>query len=124
PFTSTVYTIESWPYGEFICKFSEFVKDISIGVSVFTLTALSVDRYFAIVDPLKKHMGGRAGCMTIITAISIWIVSTALALPAVLFSHIRNFGNDTDSDILVCYPFPESMGPYYPRINVLMKFLI
>jgi len=45
PFTSTVYTIESWPYGEFICKLSEFVKDLSIGVSVFTLTALSADRY-------------------------------------------------------------------------------
>ncbi|CAG9828878.1 unnamed protein product [Diabrotica balteata] len=46
--------MESWPWGELICKLSEFAKDISIGVSVFTLTALSADRFFAIVDPLKK----------------------------------------------------------------------
>lgn len=44
PFTSTLYTIEYWPYGEGICKLSESVKDISIGVSVFTLTALSAER--------------------------------------------------------------------------------
>lgn len=46
--------MESWPWGELICKLSETAKDISIGVSVFTLVALSGDRYFAIVDPLKK----------------------------------------------------------------------
>ncbi len=44
PFTSTVYTFESWPYGELICKISESAKDVSIGVSVFTLTILSADR--------------------------------------------------------------------------------
>lgn len=54
PFTSIVYTVESWPWGQLICKLSETVKDISIAVSIFTLTALSADRFFAIVDPLKK----------------------------------------------------------------------
>lgn len=59
PFTATIYTIESWPYGIAVCKISECAKDISIGVSVFTLTALSADRFFAIVDPLRKlHVTG------------------------------------------------------------------
>lgn len=26
PFTSTVFTLESWPYGLFVCKASEFAK--------------------------------------------------------------------------------------------------
>jgi hypothetical protein len=26
PFTSTVYTLDSWPFGEFVCKASEFAK--------------------------------------------------------------------------------------------------
>lgn len=60
PFVSIVYTIDSWPWGEYICVISEFVKDVSIGVSVFTLTALSSDRFFAIVDPLRKfHAHGK-----------------------------------------------------------------
>ncbi|CAL4115331.1 unnamed protein product, partial [Meganyctiphanes norvegica] len=54
PFVSTVYTFDQWPYGEFECKFSEFIRDISVGVTVFTLTALSADRYKAIVSPIRK----------------------------------------------------------------------
>ena len=54
PFVSLIYTFESWPYGIFACKFSEFVRDVSIGVTVFTLTALSADRYMAIVSPVRK----------------------------------------------------------------------
>ncbi|KAG8261134.1 Neuropeptide CCHamide-1 receptor [Homalodisca vitripennis] len=34
PFTSTLYTIESWPWGELICKLSEATKDVSIRVRV------------------------------------------------------------------------------------------
>ena len=75
PFTSTVYTVESWPYGLIVCKFSEFIKDVSIGVSVFTLTALSADRYLAIVDPMRKLQGKRA---TKITTLSITGICTAL----------------------------------------------
>lgn len=26
PFTSIVYTFDSWPFGEFVCKASEFAK--------------------------------------------------------------------------------------------------
>ncbi|KAK9730706.1 7 transmembrane receptor (rhodopsin family) [Popillia japonica] len=60
PFTSVVYTVESWPWGELVCKISETAQDVSVGVSVFTLTALSADRFFAIVDPLKKLHTSRA----------------------------------------------------------------
>jgi len=32
PFTSTVYTFDSWPYGEFVCKASEFAKVLFISI--------------------------------------------------------------------------------------------
>lgn len=54
PFTFVVYILDSWPFGLILCKVSECAKDVSIGVSVFTLTALSADRFFAIVDPMRK----------------------------------------------------------------------
>lgn len=50
PFTSTIYTVNSWPYGLFICKLSEATKDVSIGVTVFTLTALSADRLVVVLE--------------------------------------------------------------------------
>lgn len=58
PFTSILYTVESWPWGVVVCKVSETAKDISIGVSVFTLTALSAERYCAIVNPLRRLQVG------------------------------------------------------------------
>ena len=28
PFVSTVFTIESWPFGDAVCKFSEFTREV------------------------------------------------------------------------------------------------
>lgn len=92
PFTSAVFILDSWPWGEVICKASEFFKDLSIGVSVFTLTALSGDRFFAIVDPLRKfhsHSGRRATRITIGIAVLIWILAGIMGIPAMKASHIK-----------------------------------
>ena len=88
PFTSTVYTVDSWPYGEFVCKLSEVSKEVSIGVSVFTLTALSADRYFAIVDPMRKlysNISGRGSTTcTVLIAASIWLLAMICSAPAAI----------------------------------------
>jgi bombesin-like receptor 3 len=142
PFTSTVYTVESWPYGEFVCKFSEFIKDLSIGVSVFTLTALSADRYFAIVDPMRKLQGRRATRITCISIVGkfknresvsisplsknnfsflftgIWIISILFAIPSMLNSFIWKVEDHSNNHTyLVCYPFPENLGTAYPKVR-------
>lgn len=57
PFVSVVYTVESWPWGTGVCMISEFMKDFSTGVSVFTLVAMSCDRFVAIVNPLRRFRG-------------------------------------------------------------------
>lgn len=125
PFTSTVYTLDSWPYGEPICKLAEFVKDLSVGVSVFTLTALSADRFFAIVDPMRKlHSGRRATRLTVATATSIWVLSVACAMPALIGSYLRKFEYSPTVSFLACYPYPQEWGPDFPRIAVLVRFLV
>lgn len=54
PFTSIYYTVDYWPWSEAVCKLYEYTKEISLGVSIFTLTALSAERYSIIVDPLRR----------------------------------------------------------------------
>ncbi|GFG34895.1 hypothetical protein Cfor_07356, partial [Coptotermes formosanus] len=128
PFTSTVYTFESWPYGDLICKVSECMKDISIGVSVFTLTALSADRFFAIVDPMRKlHTAGggrRATRLTILTAVFIWVLAIVCAMPAAVASYIRVIEIGNTKSINICYPYPESWGEVYAKSMVIGKFII
>ena len=35
----------NWPFGEVYCKFSNFISILSVAASVFTLMAISIDRY-------------------------------------------------------------------------------
>lgn len=64
-------------------------KDVSIGVSVFTLTALSGDRYVAIVSPLRRHSSSTARRHTCILAAAIWIAAIALAIPDAVISEVQ-----------------------------------
>lgn len=103
-------------------------KDVSIGVSVFTLIALSADRYFAIVNPMRKlhaSVGGRfATRFTVTVAVAIWATAVACAVPAARFSYIRQFRVHNVTLFEVCYPFPEDLGPAYPKAMVIVKFLV
>ncbi|XP_018309094.1 neuropeptide CCHamide-1 receptor [Mycetomoellerius zeteki] len=127
PFTITVYVLDSWPFGLLICKISECAKDISVGVSVFTLTALSADRFFAIANPMRKlHVAGsgkRAIRFTTIIVILIWVLAIILAIPG-SFSYIRFFRVNQNVSFYVCYPFPEKFGPNYPKTIVACRFFI
>ncbi|KAL0275187.1 UNVERIFIED_CONTAM: hypothetical protein PYX00_003127 [Menopon gallinae] len=132
PFTSTVYTVESWPYGDAICKISEWTKDVSIGVSVFTLTALSAERYCAIVNPMRRHAAsGRLGAkvFTLMTALFIWLLAVCIAMPSLLYSRVQVQPLDFNRTILICTPFPSDKeipneyGIKYSHVMVVFKFL-
>ncbi|XP_047106306.1 neuropeptide CCHamide-1 receptor-like [Schistocerca piceifrons] len=131
PFTGTVYTFESWPYGPVVCKVQEFTKDVSVGVSVFTLTALSADRFFAIVDPLHR-LGGAAGRgaggsgaeglrSTLLVTAVIWLLAVACATPAAVNTHINYMVVNPKVSIEICYPFPDLA---YARVVVLAKMVV
>ncbi|XP_018054285.1 PREDICTED: neuropeptide CCHamide-1 receptor-like [Atta colombica] len=124
PFTLFVYVLDSWPWGLTICKLSEYAKDISIGVSVFTLAALSAERYCAIVNPIRRHVAGlSAKPLTVLTASLIWVLAIVIAMPAVLFSEITSVPVLGNRSILICNPFPEEFGEIYRKSMVMFKFL-
>ncbi|XP_076055373.1 neuropeptide CCHamide-1 receptor-like [Oratosquilla oratoria] len=126
PFVSTIYTMMSWPYGEFVCRVQEAVRDVSVGVTVFTLTALSADRYLAIVDPLRRRGGvvRSSRRVTLAITLTIWLLSLILAVPAAIFSHVTHFSTSDAVEIKVCYPFPAWMGNFYPKANILAKLIV
>ncbi|XP_066967833.1 neuropeptide CCHamide-1 receptor-like [Macrobrachium rosenbergii] len=123
PFILFIYTDNHWPYGTFECKFSEMVKDISVGVTVFTLTALSADRYFAIVSPVRKAVGA-AGGATLKVTVAIWVLALILATPAAAFSYVKFVYFSDNSSFSVCYPYPDDLPKWYAQANVLTKAII
>ena len=53
-------------------------QNLSVNASIFTLTAIAVDRYKAIMFPLKSHA---SKSRTKVIILIIWIVSAILAVP-------------------------------------------
>lgn len=129
PFTTTIFIYPSWLWGDLICRTSEFFKDLSIGVSVFTLTALSGDRFFAIVNPLRKlhsYHGKRARRITIAIITSIWTLATLMGIPAIKASHVitkTHMERGVNITFKICYPFPEEWGKSYAQTIVMGRFL-
>ncbi|XP_011153764.1 tachykinin-like peptides receptor 86C isoform X2 [Harpegnathos saltator] len=89
-----------WPFGAVYCTINNFVAHVTVASSVFTLVVISFDRYMAIMHPLKHRMSRKR---TIITLIFIWGISSALAIPCLLYSTTtsRRYSNGTSR--VSCY---------------------
>uniref|UniRef100_UPI00398EAAB0 galanin receptor type 1 n=1 Tax=Pristiophorus japonicus TaxID=55135 RepID=UPI00398EAAB0 len=80
PFQSTYYVLPRWIFGSFICKFVHYFFTVLMLVSSFTLSAMAVDRYIAIVHS-RKSSCIRVSRNAAIGVIFIWLLSFAVASP-------------------------------------------
>lgn len=87
PFQSTVYMLPTWILGAFICKFIHYFFTVSMLVSIFTLSAMSVDRYIAIVH-CRKSSSIRVSRHALIGVLIIWLLSLAMATPVAYYQGI------------------------------------
>ena len=82
PFHTVIFAgVDPWPFGDIVCRLIHLVQYSSMGASVFTLVAMSLDRYLAVGHPIKtKHL--RTPCMALLISVLIWVVALALAMPS------------------------------------------
>lgn len=70
----------TWTFGEFGCKSVHFVQNFTAICSVFTLTTMSIERYYAIMHPVKcRYICTMSQTKRII--IATWILSFIMAAP-------------------------------------------
>lgn len=55
PFQATIYSLEDWVFGSFLCKVVHFFINLTMYASSFTLAAVSVDRYRRTWGQRKQH---------------------------------------------------------------------
>ncbi|XP_029653977.1 neuropeptide CCHamide-1 receptor-like [Octopus sinensis] len=129
PFNSLVFILPEWPFGEVMCKINEYLQTVSLGVSVFTLTALSADRYIAIVDPMAKHKS-RLIVRAVTTAGCLWVVALLLAIPDLSSSTVIEGSHNVtlySARICILYPTVDVNGHlpmWYPRMMIMLKFFV
>ncbi|XP_019400349.1 PREDICTED: galanin receptor type 1 isoform X1 [Crocodylus porosus] len=80
PFQATVYALPSWALGAFACKFTHYFFTVSMLVSIFTLSAMAVDRYVAIVHS-RRSSALRVARHALLGVGLIWALALALASP-------------------------------------------
>ncbi|XP_051967835.1 gastrin-releasing peptide receptor [Xyrauchen texanus] len=123
PVDASKFLSDEWLFGRLGCKLIPFIQLTSVGVSVFTLTALAADRYKAIVKPMDVQTSN-ATLKVFLRAASIWLLSMVLAVPEAVFSDLHTFhipkSNDT---FMACAPYPHA-GDLHPKIHSMSSFLI
>ncbi|KAF6733471.1 Neuromedin-K receptor [Oryzias melastigma] len=72
-----------WYFGEAYCKFHNFFPVTSVFASIYSMTAIAVDRYMAIIHPLKPRLSAKATTGIIVC---IWSLAIVLAFPLCYFS--------------------------------------
>ncbi|XP_026766640.1 tachykinin receptor 3-like isoform X2 [Pangasianodon hypophthalmus] len=108
-----------WYFGEAYCKFHNFFPVAAVFASIYSMTAIAMDRYMAIIHPLKPRLSATA---TKVVIVCIWVLAVVLAFPLCFYSTIRSLPRRT-----ICYvawPRPaEDSLMYHAIVSVLVYML-
>ncbi|XP_077466036.1 endothelin receptor type B-like [Stigmatopora argus] len=101
---------EDWPFGVYVCKMIPFVQKASVGITVLSLCALSVDRYHAVTS-WSRVKGIGIPVWKVVEVTLIWVIAVLLAVPEALafdMMEIPYRGNK----LRVCLLHPEQTSNF------------
>ncbi|XP_048783973.1 substance-P receptor [Lagopus muta] len=110
-----------WYYGLLYCKFHNFFPIAAVFASIYSMTAIALDRYMAIIHPLQPRLSATA---TKVVIGVIWLLAFLLAFPQGYYSVTEELPGR-----LVCLvAWPEHSTDVYGKtyhfcMTVLIYFL-
>ena len=122
PWKITEINVGSWlisgPLGQALCKLTPFVADVSTAVSIQSLVLIAVDRFGAVVFPLRSQLISTKLCRFFILA--TWIVAMAILSPYLFAMQLAEYPRG-----LVClWQWNEAFGETSSYANYLLAYLI
>ncbi|TSK18063.1 Somatostatin receptor type 5 [Bagarius yarrelli] len=106
PFLSTQNVLSYWPFGSFLCRVVMTTDSLNQFTSIFCLTVMSIDRYLAVVHPLRSSKWRRPRVAKIVSA-AVWTTSFIVVLPVVIFSDVQDMFNSCN----MSWPEPRNLWP-------------
>ncbi|KAL4704095.1 hypothetical protein ACJJTC_016353, partial [Scirpophaga incertulas] len=88
PFTLVGQIYRRFLFGAVLCKLIPFLQAVSVSVDVWTLVAISLERYFAICRPLKSRKW-QTQCHAYKMITMVWLLSLALNSPILIVSTLQ-----------------------------------
>uniref|UniRef100_A0A3B4GK80 Galanin receptor type 1-like n=1 Tax=Pundamilia nyererei TaxID=303518 RepID=A0A3B4GK80_9CICH len=94
PFQATIYTLPEWVFGAFLCTFVHYIFTVNMLVSIFTLVAMSVDRYIAVVRS-NQSLSVRSPRNALAGLCVIWTMSLVCSVPVAKHQGLISYHNGT-----------------------------
>ncbi|XDV54725.1 hypothetical protein PO909_022953 [Leuciscus waleckii] len=117
-----VYAVHNeWYFGLVYCRFHNFFPIAAVFASIYSMTAIALDRYMAIIHPLQQRL---SSAETKLVVGVIWALALLLAFPQYYYSSTAQLPGR-----VVCYiNWPEYsvwdfQKTYYVCVVVLIYFL-
>ncbi|XP_077574324.1 somatostatin receptor type 5 [Stigmatopora nigra] len=92
PFLTTQNVLSYWPFGSILCRLVMTADSMTQFTSVFCLTVMSVDRYLAVVHPIRSSKWRHTRVAKAVSA-GVWAASFVVVLPVVIFSDVQETFN-------------------------------
>uniref|UniRef100_A0A665VT66 G-protein coupled receptors family 1 profile domain-containing protein n=1 Tax=Echeneis naucrates TaxID=173247 RepID=A0A665VT66_ECHNA len=109
-FTYAVHN--EWYFGLVYCRFHNFFPVAAMFASIYSMTAIAIDRYVAIIHPLQQRLSSTE---TRVVVCVIWILALLLAFPQYYYSSTAQLPGRT-----VCESVKQL---YYVCMTLLVYFL-
>lgn len=124
PLIAVTRITESWLLGKFLCHIVTYLQCVCAVVSIWTMTIISVDRYYRIVRHQSRFSGPRAIKLFFVTT---WLISCTAFLPLAVYFDTRHF-NVRGADVCICtlvWPLaPVDLPLLFSAVLFAMGFVI
>ena len=126
PFQFQAALLQRWDLPPILCPVAPFVKELTVNVSIVTLTVISIDRYIAVIYPLKPRCSSRVAKVVMTV---VWTFSFGSGIPAAVVFRVRQLVDlsDPSGHKPFCYPnFPVvngiDLGKFYRLYTVVVQY--
>lgn len=117
PFACARLLLDDWPFGDLLCHVVPFVQATSVYVSTLTMTFIAIDRYQAIIWPIRRRMSTKLGHGTVL--LIIWCLAIFFSTPFALFNRVQAVSLSYKT-MIRCKPlYPEPSDLYAKAINAV-----
>nr|BBC20765.1 urotensin II reseptor type3 [Xenopus tropicalis] len=99
PFVVSTYLARDWYFGDVGCRVLLSMDLFTMHASIYHLTAMSVERYQAVVHPLKSRVSQSHHKFT---SVAIWLTSLLLTLPMMCMMQLQD--SPYGSGKRICFP--------------------
>ncbi|XP_019629984.1 PREDICTED: somatostatin receptor type 5-like [Branchiostoma belcheri] len=91
PFLSAyVLNSRGWIFGQAMCVINKGIYAATVNASILFLTAMSVERFRAVSNPLRRRDRGSGTKRTLLICAGLWVLALILSLPSTIFAKVRS----------------------------------